>query len=354
MASTTTDVDQITLRELVIKSKNAYYYLKSKWLTIFLLALIGFAIGFGYAYFKKAEYSAATVFVLDDGNSKGGMSQFAGLASMVGVDIAGSGGSVFSEDNLLELYRSRSIIQKTLLSPFVEGKNQLLIDKYIEINNLRKQWSENAMLKNIQFPLYGQQPLNRLQDSIIGLVVVDINQRYLSVAKPDKKLDIIQVLVTSKDEKFAKCFNNKIVDNVNEFFIQTKIKKSTQNLAILQHQVDSIRAALSGAMLGVANSIDLNPNANTSRQILRVPSQKRQVDVEADKAILTELVKNLEISKAALRKETPLIQVIDQPIYPLYKKKFSKLITGVIGAITAAFVGIIVLIFIKSFKNVTS
>ena len=51
--------------------------------------------------------------------------------------------------------------------------------------------------------------------------------------------------------------------------------------------------------------------------VKRVPSVNRQVDVQANTAILTELVKNLELAKVDLRKETPLIQIIDTPILPL-------------------------------------
>ncbi len=53
--------------------------------------------------------------------------------------------------------------------------------------------------------------------------------------------------------------------------------------------------------------------------VRRAPSAKRQVDVQANKAILTELVKQTELAKVTLRKETPLIQIIDRPILPLMK-----------------------------------
>lgn len=56
---------------------------------------------------------------------------------------------------------------------------------------------------------------------------------------------------------------------------------------------------------------------------------KRQVDVRANTAILTQLVANLEMAKVTLRKETPLIQIIYRPIMLLEKKKKSKSVTAV-------------------------
>lgn len=61
----------------------------------------------------------------------------------------------------------------------------------------------------------------------------------------------------------------------------------------------------------VAASADANPNPNLGRQTLRVPSQRKQGDVQINQAILAQLVQNLEIAKMSLRTETPLIQVID-------------------------------------------
>lgn len=162
-----------------------------------------------------------------------------------------------------------------------------------------------------------------------------MNNSYLSVSKPDKKLNIIQVRVKSTDELFAKEFNDKLVANVNEFYIQTKTKKSLQNVSILQTQTDSVKRALNGAIHSTLTVADATPNLNISRQLLREPAQRSQFTADANKVLLTELVKNLELTKMALRRETPLIQIIDAPIIPLEIDKLSKFIAlwagGVIG-----------------------
>jgi hypothetical protein len=133
--------------------------------------------------------------------------------------------------------------------------------------------------------------------------------------------------------------------------VDTKSKKARMNMAILQHQTDSIRAELNGAITGVAvandNTFMLNPALNVNR----APSAKRQVDVQANTAILTELVKQTELAKVTLRKETPLIQVIDRPILPLPKERLGKAKGIVMGGVLAGFLGILMLILKRIVNN---
>ena len=93
------------------------------------------------------------------------------------------------------------------------------------------------------------------------------------------------------------------------------------NMDILERQTDSIRRELNGAITGVAVANDNTFGLNPAMNVRRAPSARRQVDVQANTAILTELVKQTELSKVTLRKETPLIQIIDAPILPLAKEK---------------------------------
>jgi hypothetical protein len=172
----------------------------------------------------------------------------------------------------------------------------------------------------------------------------DIIKNLLSVAKIDKKLSILKVTVNSENELFSKAFTEVLVSVVSNFYVETKTKKSAANVAILQHQTDSVRNQLNRAISGVAQSSDAIPNLNAARQVLRSSGQQRQIDVQANTAILTELVKNLELSKLSLRKETPLIQVIDRPVLPLKVERAGKLKGLVMGGFLAGFLLVIFLI----------
>ena len=290
--------DEISLKELILKLKDWFHYLLNKWKTILIAGILGGILGFTYAYFKKPVYTAETTFVLEEGDSGGGgLGAYAGLASMAGIDLGGGGNGIFQGDNILQLYKSRRMIQETLLSPDTFNNNaQLLIDHYITFNKLKEAWGKKPQLANISFQSKPSS-LTRLQDSVITQVVNDINKNYLVVAKPDKKLSIISVKVNAKDEAFAKAFADRIVKTVNDFYVNTKTKKSAENLAILQFQADSIKRVLNYSISGVAAAVDANPNSNPAFQTLRVPSQKKQLDVQVNAKAYEEILKNLEIAK---------------------------------------------------------
>ena len=347
-----TENDEMSLKELILKIREWWRYLLSKWMVILLFVLLGGILGFTYAYFKKPVYTATTTFVLEDEKAgSAGLGNLAGLASMAGVDLGGSGGGIFQGDNILELYKSRTMIQKTLLTPVdVNGKKQLLIDRYIEFNGLRDKWKSQPLLKDIRFGTKVNESFTRVQDSIIGAIVNDINNNYLFVGKPDKKLSIIKADVKSKDELFAKAFNDEIVKTVNEFYVNTKTKKTLQNVQILQHKTDSVRAVMNGSIYAAVAIADATPNLNPTRQVQRaVPSQKAQFSAETNKSILAEMVKNLEMTKMSLLKETPLIQVVDTPIYPLSVNRYSKAKSAV--AVSVIFC-ILISIFLIMHKSI--
>ena len=344
--------DEISLKELILKIREWYQYLLSKWTTILIAGIIGGILGFTYAYFQKPIYTAETTFVLEEGDSGGGaLGGFSGLASIAGIDLGGGGGGIFQGDNILQLYKSRRMIQETLLSKDTfENKGQLLIDRYITVNGFKKRWEEKPELANISFE-QSASLFTRLQDSIITHIVNDINKNYLEVVKPDKQLSIISVKVNSKDEAFAKAFANRIVKTVNDFYVTTKTRKSSENMAILQFQADSIKRALNYSISGVAFAVDANPNSNPAFQTLRVPSQRKQIDVQANGAAYQEILKNLEIAKITFRKEKPLIQVIDEPVLPLRKEKIGKAKGIIIGGIFSGFIFIVFIIFKRVIKQ---
>jgi uncharacterized protein involved in exopolysaccharide biosynthesis len=342
--------DEISLKELILKLQEWWKFLLSKWKTILIAGILGGALGLTYAIIKKPIYTAEATFVLEEGESVGGLGQFAGLASVVGIDLGGGGGGVFEGDNILELYKSRKMIEKTLLSKDTfNNKIDLLVNRYIEFNDLRDDWKDKIKTINFNIP---KNEFTLQHDSLINQFVKDFNKSFLDVSKPEKKLSIIKVAFKSKDELFAKSFTNNIVENVNEFYVKTKTKKSSENLAILQNQADSVKNVLNSSLRKVASSVDANPNINSVYQKLRVPTQERQVDVQASGAVYQEIIKNLELAKVTFRREKPLIQVIDEPILPLINNKMSKVILIILGGVILVFLTVLFLIIRNSLRSI--
>jgi uncharacterized protein involved in exopolysaccharide biosynthesis len=341
--------DEISLKELILKLKDWYRFLLTKWLVIIVAGIIGGTIGMGYAFTQKVIYTASLSFALEDEKqSGGGLGGALGLASSLGIDLGESAGGAFSGANLIELMKSRNIVEKALLNPItVNGKTQSIAQYFIVENSLNKSWAQKPELKNIIFSIDPvRSKYSREQDSILGNLYSSV-LAMLTVGQKDKKVSIISIDVKSTDEVFSKAFTESIAQEVSSYYIEIKSKKARQNMEILQRQTDSIRTELDGAITGVAAAADNTFGLNPAMMVRKTPGTRRQVDVQANTAILTQLVTNLEMAKVSLRKETPLIQVIDKPILPLKKEKVGKLKSLILGSFLAGFLTVLVLVFKK-------
>lgn len=348
--------DEINLKDVFLKLKSGWHYLLTKWLVILTMAVIGGIIGLVYAWRSKTVYKAELSFYVQDEKSNGALNGALGLASQFGFNVGGADGGEFAGDNLLALMKSRSIMEKALLSGVnVNNRQETFAEFYIDINNIRKSWEKIPRLKAVHFPLNtDRKTLTQTQDSILGVIHDQLVKKDVILDKLDKKSSITSLSVTSKNELFAKSFAEVLTKVISDFYIQTKTKKAMQNVAVLQKQTDSVRLALNSAISGVASYSDAVPNANPSFQSLHVPSQRKQVDVQANTAILSELVKNLEVAKMSLLQQTPLIEVIDHPILPLPKSRPGKLITMIEGCFVAVILTIIFLFLKRVFTNLNS
>ena len=353
--------DEISLKELIFKIKELGTFLKTKRKVIFITGFIGALIGLTIALFEKPTYKAVLTFAMEEdkgGGGGGGLSGALGLASSFGIDLGGTGGGgAFAASNLAELMKSRLLVEKVLLEPIeINGKTISLAEYYIQINELREGWEKTPILKNIKFlPNADRSNFTLQQDSILQKIHESlIDKEHLSIMQKDKKVTILSIEVTSENEIFSKIFCESIAKETSDFYIETKSKKSKINVNVLQRQTDSVRNALNGAITGVANETDYVYNLNPAFNIKGAPSKKKQIDVQANTAILTNLVVQLELAKITLRKETPLIQLIDRPILPLQKENFGKLKSIILGGFLAGFIYILYLIFGRLYRKLTA
>jgi hypothetical protein len=337
--------DEMSLKDFIIKIINFYLFLKSKVKFILLFIIIGGITSLLLLWNEKPTYKATLTFAMeDDKGGAGGLSGALGLASSFGIDLAAGGGGAFAATNLSELMKSRLIVEKVLLEPvIIKEKETTLAEYYIEVTNLRKNWSQKSTLKNLHFlPNSDRTKFGLQKDSILQNIYKSlIDKEHLIIMQKDKKVTILSIDVISIDELFSLIFCTNLAKETSNFYIETKSKKAKINVDVLQNQVDSIKIALNGAITGVATEVDNVYNLNPAFNIKSTTSKKRQIDVQSNTAILTNLVVQLELAKITLRKETPLIQIIDKPILPLEIEKNGKVKMFIFGCL----IGLILSIF---------
>lgn len=321
-----------------------YKYLLKKWIVLVAIGIVCGVIGLLFATFQKPAYVAEITFAPENDNG-GSFGSYAGIAAQFGLDLGGVSGGAFEGENLVEFLKSKLMVEKTLLTPVtLNGKEVLLINAYISHYELNKGWNDKSpSLKGFLYPANYAHG-DRARDSILKKITKSVSES-LDIAKMDKKLNIISAKMQDGNEAFAKLFIENLVNNGINYYVDYKSGKSKQNVSILSHQADSVYSLMIGGIKAVAVGNDLN--VNPIRQIVRANVQTKQVDVQVNSRVYEEIVKQLELAKIMLRRETPFIQIIDTPTMPLEKKKMGRLKGIIIFGFVGGFLGL--LFFIMRF-----
>jgi len=324
----TANNDEISLKELLQKAKEWWQYLLSKWILILVFGLGGAVIGLVTSLLTPPKYTAKLSFALVEKSAGGG--GLADLASSFGLSSMLGGGSsgAFSGDNLLEIMQSPHTIEQTLLTPVVyQGKKQNLVEVYIQFNDMRKDWLKNVNNKELQTLAYpiGQKReiFTRAQDSVLNSIYDKIiKSNALTIARKDKKLSFVNVNFTSKDEVFSKLFEEKLMEETYRFYKETKTAQSRANVNMMQAKADSIRRLYESSLYRSAGYSQVN--INQALAFAAVPKLKQDNNAQLYATVYTEVLKNLETLKLDMARETPIVQIIDTPRFPLDKERLGK------------------------------
>lgn len=303
-----------------------------KW---WLFAIVGFIAGIAgiyYAYLQKPLYESKLTFSLDAGSGEGSLSSAMNLAAQFGLGF-GSGQNMFDGDNILEIMKSRRMVESVLLSvDTFNNKPTTLIDYYLEISGLKKSMSKTEAYKNVQYPPGSvRNTLSYLQDSVLYNVYQGFTKEYLIAARPDKKLSIYEVRVVSLDEKFSKIFTDKIVETTSLYYTEITSKKDKETLEILEQRVVSLKGNVGSSIETRASSQDAN--INPAFAAAQSPLLKEQYNMQAYGEAYKEMFKTLEMARYQYLKKIPLLQVIDHADYPMKRVKPGKLKTGILFSI---------------------
>jgi uncharacterized protein involved in exopolysaccharide biosynthesis len=344
----------LTIKDVIIKLLNTSRYLFTKWKIILIVGIMGGILGLVKSINTHPTYTSSLKLIVDEEKGEGGFSSIVGGLGLAGFS---SGSSLFNSSNIIEFLTTRPIIQEALLSPVSEKEYEKMtyLELYAQDLGIRSDWDNDPTLRKIKFKIGdNSESFTRVKDSLFGDVYTQLLKNEFKVYQPNDKNSIIQIDISSQSEVFAKNFASEVVKIAEIYYAKSKTKKAQQAVDALQHQVDSVQSVLFSSMAGVASSNDRIFGLNQAMNVQRVSSATKQVEVQMNTVILQELVKNLEISKMTLLKETPIINVIEKPVYPLKKERFGKFKGIVLGGIIAGFFIVLILLIQRYFKTLNT
>jgi uncharacterized protein involved in exopolysaccharide biosynthesis len=339
--------DELQLKDILIKLSEYKLYLFSKKFTIISVSGIFFVLGIVFAISADKKYTAELTFVVEDKQQAGGaLGSMSGMASQFGFDIGSSSNTTFSQNNILELLKSRGVVEAALMqNRKVNKTNDLLIEHYLDLNKIKDSWKTNKDINPVSF--HGI--LTQDNDSISGDVWKNIIEDKLVVELQSDKANIINLSYRSVNDEFAKMFVEALIEQMSEMYITYQTAQASNTLSFLNNRADSIFIELEIAEEEFAKVKDINQRIVKASGRLKELQLMRRVEVL--NAMYLEIVKNLELSKITLLNQTPIIQIIDKPILPLNQEIKPKSLLGILGAFLGMFLSVFFFVFRKLFND---
>ena len=328
------------LKAIILRFLN---YFISQYKIILYITIITSALGLLYGKLQPSTFMATSTFIVEDKSGKGG-GGLSGLASQFGIDVGGltgGGAGLFDGDNILEIIKSRSIIEKVLLTKMEEPsslKGQTIADYYIQINNLAPAFeSKNITTKSLNFASLTDGAKHTIeQDSILYILYSRINKN-LNVEKKSKKSTIITLEVVSGDQVFSKTFAEELLKQTSDLYIDIKTGNLSRSIDKIQQKTDSLLNIINNISNKTSKLIvpvmeDLvNENAamkfqkenyrNKFTYNNTTPIEQTTRERTVAYTMYAEMAKNLETLKLSLINQTPVIQVLDTPKYPMFDQR---------------------------------
>ena len=338
--------DEIQLKDILIKLSEYKAYLLKKKFAIIGFCFAFFAIGLAIAFTSETKYKAELTFVVEDEQSLSTLSGMSGIASQFGFDLAGGSSTTFSKQNIMELLKSRGVVEATLLEEgTIDGKKDLLVEHYITIKEFREVWAKSEEFSGVNF----NKASTLEHDSIMGVIWKGLTINNLNIEMQNDEANIINLSFISANEQFTKQFTETLIDEMSKMYITHQTKQARNTLDFLQDRADSVFVELDKSEKEFARVKDINQRIIKASGRLKELQLMREVEVL--NTMYLEIVKNLEISKMTLLNQTPIINIIDKPILPLEEEKLSKTMAGILGGFLGGLLSVCFFIFGKLFMD---
>tara|TARA_B100000767_G_C19773161_1_gene541185 strand:+ start:1268 stop:2305 length:1038 start_codon:yes stop_codon:yes gene_type:complete len=339
------DNEEMQLKDILIKLSEYKLYLLKKKSSIISASMLFLIIGLLYELNSDVNYNAELTFVVESDQSGGSLGAMSGIASQFGFDIgSGSANSTFSQQNILELLKSRGVVVAALMqNGVINGKTDLLIEHYLRINQYKEDWDDIP----IYFTFHGE--LTQTNDSVSGDIWRTICVDKLLIELQSDDANIINLSYSSLSDEFAKQFVESLIKQMSKMYVEHQTAQASNTLDFLQDRADSVFVELEIAEEEFAKVKDVNQRIVKATGRLKELQLMRNVEVLG--TMYLEIVKNLELSKITLLNNTPIINIIDRPILPLEQSANSKILLSFLGAFLGGFLSISFFVFKKLFKD---
>lgn len=338
------------LRNVLLIIGGYMFELLRKWWVFILLGLLFCGTAFWLHSKKISSYEAKASFMAADSRSSGA----SGLMRMAGqLGLGGGKSQNLDADLLLELLSAKRMIHAALLTERdIKGKNERLINHYLDLNGNDKEVGEKGEHEGYRFQTSDVAKLDETGHLILSDVYSDIQKDYLDAVTSDE--GVVYISVDSPYETVSREMALGLMEALREFYVATTIEKQEESLKIVSTRVDSIYSVLTNAQYGLSAWYEKQQNRMKAgtvspREYINKVELERKAEVA--NVVYIEAIKNQELAEMELETKRPIIQVIDSPQYPLKEKKPSLLVPLILAGFLAFLLSIVLIVVHKLIRD---
>lgn len=341
------EIDIISIIKKVLAEK--------KLLSIFML--IAAIIGIFFALGRQKEYTAY-VQLAPEITSAGGMAQnISELASMVGVDLSGAGGSsvdaiypeiypdvVASSDFIVQLF-------PVMVTPLEGSENKTYYDHLnndnkppfwlypiIWIKSLLPSDEESEESETVN-PFQLTKPQSKTCDAIRSSISCLV----------DKKTSVITITVKDIDPLIAATLADTVQNRLKEHIVIYRTKKARNDLEYTEGLYKKAKDEYTKARQLYASYADANEGLVLQSYISKRDELENEMQLKFN--LYNQLSQQLQFAKARLQEKTPIFTVIQSASVPIKASSTPRTITVLIFILFGIIADIIWVVYLRDTVN---
>lgn len=348
----------------ILKIVKSYFWelIRFSWLILGIAALLGW-----YLYSGKAKqpklYIANYTFMLNEtsGTDQNFIQQVLG-SGLLGFASGGGANDLNSGQGaqvavLQELLKSRKIIELALFQKAaMPDKNNVvkedyLINHYITIFGLREQWKKDELaIAEVHFTNDSTSAFSENENTVLLSVYYRIIKQHLS--EELLKGGILSLTCKTTNEDYSYHFLRSLYTALDQYYTEKSVEKQRMIYLAAVARRDSLRGAMERAEKGYISYLDRSTASARGQHSAAIEIQFMARMLTGEMEAYFMAIRNAEAAKIALEKQTPLLQSIDKPIFPLGIDRPNASLYLIIGILAGGFLGTVLVIgqkFVRDF-----
>ena len=338
----------ISISEILAIAKiYGFEVLKYSWLMI----LVGILLG-NYMRNRKLEspttYTAYCSFKINEQSSatQQGISQLFG-------SVGGNESPKVTLKDLKEMIKTRYIIHKALFSK-VTLKHTENGQKDFLINHFLRQFSYQGVPSENQFYFSSENinPYNRKENSLIKSIHSNIANNFIEIDVTPTGTANLKAI--SQNEDFSYELANTLFSELDSFYIKNRLEKKENFYKMAVERTNELKSRLHLAESNYITHMNGNSSEAGGRHETLIKTQFLSSTLKSFTEAYFTSLKSQEAAWITYerQKQSPVFQMIDQPLYPLQKEipnPFLHMIFGFIGGFGLIFLLVIGRKFMQDF-----